>query len=143
MHVEFHSGFFERARQQSEKERLSILLELVGAIDEVLWIRDLVEERILYISPGFAKLWGRPPEALLTTPQVWVDAIHPEDRERVLSAAMSQARVGVDHIEYRIVRPDGSVRWVHDRSYPIRNDKGKICRIAGVVEDITEQRRGS
>lgn len=141
MQVEFHSGFFERARQHSDKERLAVLLELVGAIDEVLWIRDLIEERILYISPAFAKLWGRDPETLLATPQVWVEAIHPEDRERVLSAAMSQARTGVDHIEYRIVRPDGSVRWVHDRSYPIRNEKGKIHRIAGVVEDITERRK--
>lgn len=141
MQVEFHSGFFEEARQNSEKERLAVLLDLVGAIDEVLWIRDLIEERILYISPAFAKLWGRPPETLLTTPQVWVESIHPEDRERVLSAAMNQARTGVDHIEYRIVRPDGSVRWVHDRSYPIRNEKGKVHRLAGVVEDITDRRR--
>ena len=141
MKIEFHSGFFEKSRQQSDQERLAILLELVGAIDEVLWVRDLTEERVLYISPGFAKLWGRPPESLLTTPQVWVESIHPEDRERVLSAAMSQARTGVDHIEYRIVRPDGTVRRVHDRSYPIRNETGKIHRIAGVVEDITDRPR--
>jgi two-component system, cell cycle sensor histidine kinase and response regulator CckA len=138
MQIEFHSGFFEKARQHSDQERLAVLLELVGAIDEVLWVRDLTEERVLYISPGFAKLWGRPPESILATPQVWVESIHPEDRERVLSKAMSVARTGVDHIEYRIVRPDGSVRRVHDRSYPIRNEKGKIHRIAGVVEDITD-----
>ncbi|HLY10091.1 MAG TPA: PAS domain-containing protein [Planctomycetota bacterium] len=140
MHIEFHSGFFEKARQHSEQQRLDVLLDLMGAIDEVLWIRDLSEERILYVSPGFSKLWGRPVESLLATPQVWVESIHPEDRERVLSAAMVQAREGVDHIRYRIVRPDGSVRQVHDRSYPIRNAAGKICRIAGLVEDITDPR---
>jgi PAS domain S-box-containing protein len=138
MEIEFHSGFFEKARQHSDHQRLSVLMELAGAVDEVLWIRDLVEERILYVSPGFEKLWGRPVESLLATPQVWVDSIHPDDRERVLSKAMNQARTGVDHIEYRIVRPDGSIRKVHDRSYPIRNATGKIYRIAGVVEDITE-----
>lgn len=138
MDIEFHSGFFEKARQHSDAQRLGVLLELVGAIDEVLWIRDLVEERILYVSPGFAKLWGRPVDSLLATPRVWVESIHPDDRERVLSKAMVQAREGVDHVEYRVVRPDGSVRRVHDRSYPIRNAKGKIHRIAGLVEDITD-----
>ena len=139
MDVEFHSGFFERAREHSERQRLSVLLDLVNHIDEVLWIRDLDEERILYVSPAFAKVWGRPVESLLISPQVWVESIHPDDRERVLSAAMNQARSGVDHIEYRIVRPDGSVRRVHDRSYPIRNAQGKVTRLAGVVEDITDR----
>lgn len=138
MDLEFHSGFFEKARQQSDERRLTLLLELVGALDEVLWIRDLAEERILYVSPAFEKLWGRPAEALLVTPRIWVESIHPDDRERVLSKAMVQARVGVDHLEYRIVRPDGTVRRVHDRSYPIRDNKGKIYRLAGLVEDITE-----
>ncbi len=139
MDVEFHSGFFERAKHHSERERLTVLLDLVDHIDEVLWIRDLAEERILYVSPAFAKVWGRPVETLLATPQVWVESIHPDDRERVLSAAMNQAREGVDHIEYRIVRPDGSIRRVHDRSYPIRNDKGRVTRICGVVEDISDR----
>jgi len=139
MDIEFHSGFFERAREQSDRQRLSVLLDLVNHIDEVLWIRDLAEERILYVSPAFAQVWGRPVESLLTSPQVWVESIHPEDRERVLSAAMNQAREDVDHIEYRIVRPDGSIRRVHDRSYPIRNAQGRIYRLAGVVEDITDR----
>ena len=139
MEIAFHSGFFERAKQHSDHERLAVILDLVEHIDEVLWIRDLAEERVLYVSPSFAKLWGRPVEALLATPRVWVDGIHPEDRERVLSAAMNEARAGVDHIEYRIVRPDASVRRVHDRSYPIRNAQGKITRICGVVEDISDR----
>jgi PAS domain S-box-containing protein len=138
MHIEFHSGFFEKARQHTDERRLEVLLQLVGALDEVLWIRDLAEERVLYVSPGFAKVWGRPVESLLATPRVWVDAIHPEDRERVLSKAMVEARQGVDHMVYRIVRPDGSVRRVHDRSYPIKDAKGKIVRLAGLVEDITD-----
>jgi PAS domain S-box-containing protein len=138
MNLHFHSGFFEKARQHSDERRLEVLLELLGALDEVLWIRDLVEERILYVSPAFEKLWGRPAETLLATPRVWVESIHPDDRERVLSKAMVQAREGVDHLEYRIVRPDGTVRRVHDRSYPIRNAKGKIYRLAGLVEDITD-----
>jgi len=139
MDVEFHSGFFERAKEHTDRERLAVLRDLIEHIDEVLWIRDLAEERILYVSPAFAKVWGRPVETLLTTPQVWVESIHPDDRERVLSAAMNEARQGVDHIEYRIVRPDGSIRRVHDRSYPIRDAKGKILRLCGVVEDLTDR----
>jgi PAS domain S-box-containing protein len=116
----------------------SYLSEIAGHIDEVLWLRDLVEERILYVSPAFARLWGISVESLLSSPRVWVESIHPDDRERVLSAAMGEAREGVDRQVYRIVRPDGTLRRVHDRSYPVRNAKGKIHRLAGVVEDITE-----
>jgi PAS domain S-box-containing protein len=80
-------------------------------------------------------------EQLLSSPQVWIDSIHPGDRERVLSAAVSDALVGNDSCEYRILRPDGTIRWVYDRAYPIRNAKGEIYRLAGVIEDITDRRK--
>lgn len=66
-------------------------------------------------------------------------SLRPEDRERALSAAMNQARAGVDRIEHRIIRPDGSLRGVHGRSYPLRNPKGNIHRLGGGVEEITDR----
>ena len=119
-----------------------LLRQLVEAVDEVLWLRDLAQERLLYVSPGFEKLWGRPVEDLLANPKIWIDSIHPEDRERVLSSAVGDAREGRHSMEYRIVRPDGSVRRVSDRAYPIRNAAGRIVRLAGLVEDVTDRPPG-
>jgi PAS domain S-box-containing protein len=124
------------------RSQLADLLQLLGAVDEVLWLRDLGEERIVCVSPGFARLWGRPGEELLANPRVWIETIHPEDRERVLSAAVGVAREGPDRMEYRIVRPDGSVRLVRDRSYPVRDDRGRVVRLAGVVEDVSDRPPG-
>ena len=121
--------------------QLQLLLEMLGSIGEVLWLRDLKEERLLYVSPAFAVIWGRSVETLLNSPRVWIESIHPADRDRVLSAALSEARSGSnDRLEYRVVRPDKKVRWVYDRAYPVRNAQGEIYRLAGVVEDITDQR---
>lgn len=133
-------GFWLQAGADNPADRLRILLEALCAMDEVVWVRDLAEERIVYISPAFARIWGRPVEALLESPRTWIEAIHPEDRERVLSAAVNEARSAQDSIEYRILRPDGALRWVYDRSYPIRDAEGRIRRLAGVVEDITDRR---
>ncbi len=123
----------------AEADPLLLLRELAEQLGAVLWLRDLKEERIVYVSPAFEKVFGRTAQQLLASPRIWVEAIHPDDRERVLSAAMNEARLGEDAIEYRIVKPDGSVRRVRDRAYPIRNATGQIVRLAGVAEDITGQ----
>jgi len=134
-------GFSGRPGRDAAQEHLQLLLELLGHIGEVLWLRDLKEERLLYVSPAFAAIWGRSVETLLNSPRVWIESIHPADRDRVLSAALNEARSGKnDRLEYRVVRPDKKVRWVYDRAYPVRNAQGEIYRLAGVAEDITEQR---
>jgi len=123
-------------------ESAGLLRQIADNLKEVLWLRDLAEERILYVSPSFATVFGRPVESLLASPRVWIDAIHPDDRERVMSAALNEARSGDDVMEYRIVRPDGTVRQLRDRSYPVRNPQGEVYRLTGLVEDITDRQKG-
>jgi PAS domain S-box-containing protein len=96
--------------------------------------------RILYISPGYETIWGRPREELFHNTRAWVDSIHPEDRER-LAAALPGLAWGDFDQQFRIVRPDGEVRWVHDRVFPIRGDHGEVRRVAGMVEDITARKQ--
>jgi len=127
--------------QDPALEQLQLILELLGAVEEVVWLRDLQEERLLYVSPGFAKIWGRSVESLLHSPRIWVESIHPQDRDRVMSAALDEGRSGNDATEYRIRRPDGTIRWVYDRCYPVRNKEGHVYRLAGVVEDISDRRK--
>src|SRR5262245_59169472 len=105
-----------------------MLREIFENVGYVFWLRDLKEERIVYVSPAFERIWGRPVEDLMRSPRTWIDSIHPDDRERVLSAALVEARTTQDAQRYRIVRPDGTIRWIEDRAYPVRNAKGDVYR---------------
>ncbi len=110
--------------------------QLAKNIREVFWMSDPQKNEICYVSPAYEEIWGRTIESLKRDPKSFLDAVHPDDRERVKAAVGRQA-TGIYDQEYRIVRPDGSVRWIRDRSFPIADDKGADYRIAGLAEDIT------
>ncbi len=114
--------------------------QLAEAIEEVFWLTDTDKNRIIYVSPGYERIWGRPPESLAGDPRAWLAAIHPDDRERVLAAAMSKQALGTYDEEYRVVRPSGEIRWVRDKAFPVRDASGKVIRVAGTARDITAQR---
>jgi PAS domain S-box-containing protein/diguanylate cyclase (GGDEF)-like protein len=110
-------------------------------IREVFWLTDLSKRALLYVSPGFLEIWGRSTDQLRATPQLWFEAIHPEDRPRVLEAVRTKQVAATFDEEYRIVRPDGTVRWIRDRAFPVRGAGETVTRIAGVAEDITDRKR--
>jgi PAS domain S-box-containing protein len=101
---------------------------------------DLTKQQMLYISPGYEEIWGRSCKSLYASPQSWLDAIHPEDRTRVFEAAIHRQVVGTYNEQYRILRPDGTIRWICDRAFPIRDSSGIVYRIVGFAEDITDQK---
>jgi PAS domain S-box-containing protein len=111
-------------------------------LPEVLWIEALDPRRVLYVSPSYERIWGHPPSELYAEPGLWMEAIHPEDRP-VVSASFTRwlAGDGTYDAEYRIVRPDGAVRWIHDHGVLIRDRRGKPIRASGVAQDITERRQ--
>jgi len=115
--------------------------QLAENISDAFWMRDAAEERMAYVSPAYEKIWGRSCRELYQFPQRWLEAIHPEDRERVAEAMRSRQGAGEYSQEYRIVRPDGTLRWIRDRAFPIRDSSGKVTRIVGIAEDITDRRR--
>src|SRR5208337_1061398 len=86
--------------------------QLAEHIRDVFWMTDVAKQEMLYISPGYEVIWGRTCESLYASPRDWVEAIHPEDRGRVLEAAANKQVCGQYDETYRIVRPDGSIRWV-------------------------------
>jgi len=126
----------EEARRESE-DRLRIIAEVLR---EVFWLSDVTKGEMLYVSPAFEHVWGDKVEALLAEPMLWLERIHEEDRERVRGALIKQV-LGTYDEEYRIVRADGALRWIHDRAFPVKNTAGVVTRIAGVAEDITERKR--
>jgi PAS domain S-box-containing protein len=123
----------EALRESEERFR-----QLAENIREVFWMTDPSKNETIYVSPGYEAVWGRSCEKLYESPRDWVDAIHHEDRDRVLKSALKKQSTGEYNETYRIVRPDGSIRWIHDRAFPIRNERGEVYRVTGIAEDITE-----
>ncbi len=115
--------------------------ELAEKIEDVFWVHDLKEPRLLYVSPAFERVWGRPVEMVLRDVEIWYEFLHPEDRERVRHAILTRQHTGSWEHEYRILRPDGQVRWVRDRAFPVRGERGEVTRIVGVARDVTERKR--
>ena len=124
----------EQVLEESEQR----FRQLAENIQEVFWMSDPLKNEVLYVSPAYEKLWGRSCQSLYAQPRSFLDAIHPEDRERVVASLESQRRGKTTDVEYRVVRPDGSVRWVRDRSFPVKDRAGGVYRVAGIAEDITE-----
>jgi PAS domain S-box-containing protein len=126
----------EKALQESEER----FREVAEHIRGVFWTTDPSKTRMIYVSPAYEEIWGRSRGSLYASPLSWIDAIHPEDRDRVRTAALTGQVSGEYDERYRIIRPDGSVRWVWDRAFPIRDASGEVCRITGIAEDMTEHK---
>ncbi len=116
--------------------------QLAESIQGVFWLTDWVNRRILYASPAWDAIWGSPRSVLFGEDrQGWARNIHPEDRARVLEAFYRDAETGTYDIDFRVIHADGGVRWLHERSFPIRDESGRVVRMAGIAEDITERKR--
>ncbi len=94
----------------------------------------------MYVSPAYEKVWGRSCQSLLEQPESWIDNVHPDDRELTAKAVKQQLSGEPASAEYRILRPDGSVRWIWDRSFTVYDDQGKVQFYGGIAEDITERK---
>jgi diguanylate cyclase (GGDEF)-like protein/PAS domain S-box-containing protein len=114
--------------------------QLAENIHEVFWMTDPAKDKMLYISPAYESIWGRTMQSLYDSPQSWSEAIHGEDRQRVFQAAMTKQVAGLYDEEYRIIRSNGDIRWIHDKAFPVRDSKGTVYRLVGVAEDITERK---
>lgn len=125
----------EAALRESEER----FRQLAENIDDVFWLSDL-RGNVCYVSPAYETIWGRTRESLYADPEAWIDCVHPDDRERVARSTMEYATGRWDET-FRIVRPDGTLRWLRARAYPVFDGEGKVYRVAGVSRDITEYRR--
>ncbi len=107
---------------------------------DVLWIIDAEAMRLEYLSPSYERVWGAPREQIMQNLAGWSATVHPDDRARC-SKSLPRVLAGETHsIEYRIVRPDGAVRWIRDTGFPILEMDGRIRRVGGIAQDVTEQK---
>ncbi len=125
----------EAALHESEEQ----FLQLANHIPQMFWITSVGQRDVVYLSPAFEQITGYSIEAAKKSSRVLVAMVHPDDRRRVQKARKNAGAGGYDET-FRLVRPDGSVRWVRDQAFPIRDVNGQAYRIAGIGEDITERK---
>ena len=127
----------EAAIRESEER----FRQLAESIDDVFWLSDTAQRRIVYVSPAYERLWGASSQELYEDPETWLKVVHEEDRSMIKDRFIQKIVTGSLDAEYRIMWSDGTIRWIHDRAFPIRNERSEVYRIAGIAEDITERKK--
>ncbi len=135
-HLELRRHTRELAESES-KFRL-----LAENITDVFWIASPDLKQMYYVSPGYERIWARSAEDLYANPHQWAECILADEREHVLGVfgTLMENEPSVS-VEYRISRPDGTVRWVLDRGFQVRDVAGRLVRLTGIVADITERKQ--
>ena len=130
--------------KQAEETAKSIetrFTEMAERIDEVFWVFDWKCQCFDYASPAYEQIWGRSVADLYEQYDEWADSIHQDDRAYAKSSFEALLKTGGEESrQYRIVRPDGNIRWISDRAFAINDSEGEMIRIVGIAKDITAQK---
>ncbi|MBV8129149.1 MAG: PAS domain S-box protein [Planctomycetaceae bacterium] len=127
----------EEALRGSEQ----LFRQMAESIREMFWMQDGGWKRTLYVSPAYEEVWGRTCQSLYENPRSWIDTVHPDDREEVMVRLEQQLHGMSTDTEFRVARPDGTLRWVRCHAFPIKDHTGEVYRVAGLAEDITERKQ--
>jgi PAS domain S-box-containing protein len=114
--------------------------QMANNIREIYWMLDAQTKHIVYINPAYETITGRSLATLRDNPTSYQEAFHPEDRVRVLTRLEEATRTGEFDEEFRIVRPDHSIRWVSVRGVSVRDSAGVIRRLVGIAQDISARK---
>lgn len=123
--------------QQAVQRQQEQFRQLHQSLGEVLWMASPDGRQLHYVSPAFADIYGRRVEELMANPAIWQEAVHPEDRALALTVQDLSPSQPALECQYRVVRPDGSIRWVVDRKKQILDASGQVVMLGGIAEDIT------
>ncbi len=123
-----------------DSQQLQVFEQFANNVDFAFWVSSPDVTHYYYMSPGYEKIWGRTVASLIENPHSFLEAVHPNDVERVTQAAIGKEPWNMDE-EYRIIRPDGTERWVRDRTFPIYDEQGNVDRMTGIAEDITKRKQ--
>ncbi|HNA47273.1 MAG TPA: PAS domain-containing protein, partial [Nitrospira sp.] len=129
----------EGARLSSEK-RFNYLTD---NLNQGVWFAQAQPPQVLYVNPAFERIWGLPAARFYENPKLWRDCVHPDDQRMVTEVYDTELTrpTGRDvQLLYRIIRPDGQTRWIHDRMVIHRTETGEVDSLSGITEDITDAR---
>ncbi len=124
----------ENGLRESE-ERFRQMSQHLG---KFLWLSDAQSKELVYVSPGYELIWHRTREASYVLPEDWINATPPGCRSRNPGKSNRHMSTGNDKPEYQVAGPDGTLRWVRDRMFPIRDSSGNTLYTLGISEDVTD-----
>jgi diguanylate cyclase (GGDEF)-like protein/PAS domain S-box-containing protein len=122
------------AAEQALRESEERFHQILSALNEVIWLRDVNTRQVLYVNPAFERLSGLSRDDFYKDPDAFINIIHPDDKKWITKGSLYRSDI------HRIVRPDGSIRWVWGRTFPVINEKGEVYRTVAINEDITERK---
>jgi PAS domain S-box-containing protein len=135
----------ERNRIEQElRETEKRFFQIAENIGEVFWIFSPKTNQMLYISSAYEKVWGKSCESLYRDASSWMESVLPEDRAIILegmSSHIEKPYTDLTPVEYRIIRSDGSMRWIWDRLFPLFDEDNNLYAFAGIATDVTERKR--
>jgi len=137
------SGLDISEQRQAERalESNEALMRLVlDRADEIFWLRDLDTGKFLFVSDGLRRVWGHPIGPFLDDPRSWADIVHPKDRQRIANRCQEHCTADPGEDEYRILRADGTIRWVWERWFPVLDSSGRVSTMVGIALDVTLRR---
>jgi PAS domain S-box-containing protein len=148
LQVTFSITFWSLAAILNERERVATHLrenearfrQFSEGMSHAIWMMTPDRQRFLYVNRAFEQIYGRSREGLYASSDLWLDCIHPDDRQRVSESRSGWGGAGEYSEEYRVVHTDGAMRWVRESAVPLRNEQGEIAMFGGTIEDITQSR---
>jgi PAS domain S-box-containing protein len=129
-----------RQTQSALRDSEARFRQLTDNIEDVFWMFSVPGGALEYVSPAYAAIWGRDIESLELRPASWLDAVHGDDRAHVEGLWQGMQQAPHYEAEYRIMLPGGSVRWVRDRVFPVRDARNEVYRVARVTSDVTRRK---
>jgi two-component system NtrC family sensor kinase len=127
--------------EQELRESEERFRQISESVAEIVYLLDHRNHKLLWVNESFKELYGYPGDDFYQNPDFWLEFVHPDDRAGIETALEDQLSNGKLELEYRIIRPDQTVRLIYDRTFPILNEAGEVYRIVGIAEDITERKR--
>lgn len=128
------------SRQQLAESELRFR-QIAEHIDQIFYLAAPDYSEFFYVSPSYERIWQRSVASLMAAPASWLESVHVDDRERIRAIVAGSQGSGSYEAEYRVVRPDGTLRRVHARAFELAAGDGVPYRVAGIVDDVTERRR--
>jgi PAS domain S-box-containing protein len=126
--------------QDSLRETEGRLRQMADNIQEIFWTLDASTKKVLYVNSAYESITGRSLESIARDPSSYVDLIHPADRAQVLAKLEDAVHTGHLNEEFRIVRPDGHVRWVWVNGFTVRDGGDTIRELVGTATDVTARK---
>jgi PAS domain S-box-containing protein len=126
-----------QARRESEEK----FRQIAENVEDVFFVHSLNPPQMLYINPAYEKIWGRSCQEIYQRYDAWFDDIHPDDQKLILEKFTAFMNSGEFTGEYRIIRPDGEVRWILSKTFPLSSKDGEVYRTVGIAQDITDHKQ--